>query len=91
MGRIAAVLRINNGRGCKIMGYLLAGAFIGSLTTFSAMVLVICADTKKEEKRFEELEEKHWSECRQISEYEAENKRLKEQLNNLIDKYEAKK
>ena len=73
------------------MGYLLAGAFIGSLTTFSAMVLVICADTKKEEKRFEELEEKHWSECRQISEYEAENKRLKEQLNNLIDKYETKK
>lgn len=52
------------------MGYLLAGAFIGSLTTFSAMVLVICADTKK---------------------YEAENKRLKEQLNNLIAKYESEK
>lgn len=52
------------------MGYLLAGAFIGSLTTFSAMVLVICADTNK---------------------YEAENKRLKEQLNNLIAKYESEK
>ena len=73
------------------MGYLLAGAFIGSLTTFFAMALVICADTKKEEKQLEELTEKHLSECRQISEYEAENKRLKEQLNNLIAKYESEK
>ena len=49
------------------MGYLLAGAFIGSLTTFSAMVLVICSDTKK---------------C------EAENKRMKEQIEQLIKEYE---
>lgn len=73
------------------MGCFFAGAFIGSLTTFSAMVLVMCADNKGDEKQLEELTEKHWSECRQISDYEAENKRLKEQLNNLIDKYEAKK
>lgn len=73
------------------MGYFLAGAFVGSLVTFSAMVLVMCADNKGDEKQLEELTEKHWSECRQISEYEAENKRLKEQLNNLINKYEAKK
>lgn len=71
------------------MGYFLFGAFIGSLATFSAMVLVSCADDKGRVN--EELEEKHWSECRQISEYEAENKRLKEQLNNLIAKYESKK
>ena len=70
------------------MGYLLAGAFIGSLTTFFAMVLVICADTKKEEKQLEELTEKHLSECRQISEYEAENKRMKEQIEQLVKKYE---
>ena len=70
------------------MGYFFTGAFIGSLTTFSAMVLALCADTKKEEKQLEELTEKHWSECRQISEYEAENKRLKEQIEQLIKKYE---
>lgn len=70
------------------MGYFFAGAFIGSLTTFSAMVLALCADTKKEEKQLEELTEKHWSECRQISEYEAENKRLKEQIEKLIKEYE---
>ena len=52
------------------MGYLLAGAFIGRIKKIFAMVLVICADTKK---------------------YEAENKRLKEQLNNLIAKYESEK
>lgn len=27
-----------------------------------------------------QIEEKHWNECRQISEYQAENKRLKELL-----------
>lgn len=70
------------------MGYFFSGAFIGSLTTFSAMVLALCADTKKEEKQLEELTEKHWSECRQISEYEAENKRLKEQIEQLIKEYE---
>lgn len=70
------------------MGYFFTGAFIGSLTTFSAMVLAFCADTKKEEKQLEELTEKHWSECRQISEYEAENKRLKEQIEKLIKEYE---
>lgn len=73
------------------MGYFLAGAFVGSIATFSTMVLVMCADNKGDEKQLEELTEKHWSECRQISEYEAENKRLKEQLNNLIAKYESTK
>lgn len=70
------------------MGYLLAGALIGSLTTFSAMVLVICADNKREEKKLEELTEKHWNECRQISEYEAENRAMKEKIEQLIRKYE---
>jgi hypothetical protein len=52
------------------------------------MVLVLCADTKKEEKRLEELTEKHWSECRQIAHYADENKRMKEQIEKLIKKYE---
>lgn len=33
-----------------------------------------------------EYEEKHWSECRQISAYEAENKRLKELLKDSMTK-----
>jgi hypothetical protein len=33
-----------------------------------------------------EYEEKHWSECRQISAYEAENKRLKELLLDSMSK-----
>jgi len=37
----------------------------------------------------EELSEKHWDECRQIAHYEDENKRLKEQLESLIKKYES--
>lgn len=68
------------------MGYFFFGAFIGSLTTFSAMVLTYCADDKGRVNK--ELEEKHWSECRQISEYEAENRRMKQQLEQLIQKYE---
>jgi hypothetical protein len=34
----------------------------------------------------EETAEKHWSECRQISAYEAENKRLKELLLDSMSK-----
>ena len=68
------------------MGYFFFGAFIGSLATFSAMVLTYCADDKGRVNK--ELEEKHWSECRQISEYEAENRRMKQQLEQLIQKYE---
>lgn len=68
------------------MGYFFFGAFIGSLTTFAAMVLTYCADDKGRVN--EELEEKHWNECRQISEYEAENRRMKQQLEQLVEKYE---
>lgn len=72
-----------------------SGAFVGSLLTFVTMCVSYSIKTNKIEEelrqQLEELTEKHWSECRQISEYEAENKRMKEQLNNLIDKYEAKK
>ena len=70
------------------MGHFLAGACVGSLTTFFAMVLAMCADNKGDEKQLEKLTEKHWSECRQISEYEAENKRMKEQIEKLIKEYE---
>lgn len=31
-------------------------------------------------RRYDELEEKHWSECVQISQYEEENRKLKELL-----------
>ena len=42
------------------MGYFLAGAFVGSLATFTAMVLVYCADDKGRVN--EELEEKQENE-----------------------------
>lgn len=37
-------------------------------------------DAEKADRKIEELEEKYWSECRQISEYEAENRELKRLL-----------
>ena len=68
------------------MGYFLAGAFIGSLTTFTVMLLAYCANDNG--RINEELEEKHWNECRQIAHYEDENRRMKEQIEQLIKKYE---
>lgn len=38
--------------------------------------------------RIKELEDKHWSECRQIAHYSDENKRMKEQIEKLIKEYE---
>ena len=39
-------------------------------------------------KAAEKTEEKHWNECRQISEYQAENKRLKELLRETMEDLE---
>lgn len=73
------------------MIYFLAGACVGSLTTFLAMAFVLIADERKDteaEQQKAELEEKHWNECRQIAHYADENKRMKEQIEQLIKKYE---
>ena len=40
-------------------------------------------------KKAEAAEEKHWNECRQISEYEAENKALKEQLKQAVEDFKV--
>jgi len=73
------------------MIYFLAGACVGSLTTFLAMAFVLIADDRKDteaEQQKAELEEKHWNECRQIAHYADENKRMKEQIEKLIKEYE---
>ena len=73
------------------MIYFLAGACVGSLTTFLAMAFVLIADDRKDteaEQQKAELEEKHWNECRQIAHYADENKRMKEQIEQLIKEYE---
>ena len=73
------------------MSYFLAGACVGSITTFLAMAFVVIADDRKDteaEQQKAELEEKHWNECRQIAHYADENKRMKEQIEQLIKKYE---
>lgn len=42
-----------------------------------------CCAADEAAKAYEELEEKHLSECRQISEYEQENRKLKEENRKL--------
>lgn len=46
---------------------------------------------KEIEIKIEELEDRHWNECRQISEYEMELKTYKSGYFNLLDKYLALK
>lgn len=74
------------------MGIFFAGAFVGSLTTFITMCLASCskpeAENDQHKRQVEELTEKHWNECRQIAHYADENKRMKEQIEQLIKKYE---
>ena len=75
------------------MIYFLAGACVGSITTFLAMVFVIIADDRKDteaEQQKAELEEKHWNECRQIAHYADENKRMKEQMDGLSSDFGAR-
>ena len=38
--------------------------------------------------QLEEVTQKHWNECRQIAHYADENKRMKEQIEQLIKEYE---
>lgn len=68
------------------------GAVVGSIITFFAMCFTVCKTPSENEyilsNQLEEVTEKHWNECRQISQYEAENKRMKEQIKQLIEKYE---
>lgn len=85
------------------MKIFIAGAFFGSLFNFLIMCLAFCAgegsehrayeeENTKLKKQLEELTEKHLNECRQISEYEAENREMREQINRCIEtirKFEA--
>lgn len=69
------------------------GAFIGSLTTFAAMCISYCIKSNDNEEelrqQLEEVSQKHYNECGQIAQYEDENRRMKEQLGDLIKKYES--
>ena len=68
-----------------------AGAVVGSLTTLISMCfafLVRSNEEKAHQNELEELSDKHWNECRQIAHYADENKRMKEQIEQLIQKYE---
>ena len=70
-----------------------AGAFVGSLLTFVTMCLSysIKSDENVRELRqqLEEVSQEHYNECGQIAQYEDENRRMKEQLGDLIKKYES--
>jgi hypothetical protein len=68
-----------------------AGAVVGSLTTLISMCfsfLIRSGEEKEHLNELEELTDKHWNECRQIAHYEEENRRMKEQIEQLIKKYE---
>lgn len=69
-----------------------SGAFVGSLLTFVTMCVSYSIKTNKIEEelrqQLEEVSQKHWNECRQIAHYSDENKRIKEQIEQLIKKYE---
>lgn len=71
-----------------------AGAFIGSLITFAAMCISYCIKSNDNEKelrqQLEEVSQKHYNECGQIAHYDDENKRMKQQIKELIEKYESK-
>ena len=93
MGRIAAVLRINNNGGIKMnITTFCLGAFVGSLITFVTMCLsyIITTNENEEEltQQLEEVSQKHYNECGQIAHYADENKRMKEQIEQLIKEYE---
>lgn len=70
-----------------------AGAFVGSLLTFVTMCLSYSIKTNENEEelrqQLEEVSQKHYNECGQIAQYEDENRRMKEQLGDLIKKYES--
>lgn len=69
------------------------GAFVGSLLTFVTMCLAYSITTNENEEelrqQLEEVSQKHYNECGQIAQYEDENRRMKEQLDDLIKKYES--
>lgn len=69
------------------------GAFVGSLITFVAMCISYVTKSNNNEselrQQLEEVSQEHYNECGQIAHYEEENKRLKEQLESLIKKYES--
>jgi hypothetical protein len=69
-----------------------SGAFVGSLLTFVTMCVSYSIKTNKIEEelrqQLEEVTQKHWNECRQIAHYSDENKRIKEQIEQLIKEYE---
>lgn len=71
-----------------------AGGFIGSLITFAAMCISYCIKSNDNEKelrqQLEEVSQKHYNECGQIAHYDDENKRIKQQIKELIEKYESK-
>jgi hypothetical protein len=71
-----------------------AGAFIGSLITSVTMCVsyIIKSNDNENELRqqLEEVSQKHYSECGQIAHYDDENKRMKQQIKELIEKYESK-
>jgi hypothetical protein len=71
-----------------------AGAFIGSLITFVTMCVsyIIKSNDNENELRqqLEEVSQKHYNECGQIAHYDDENKRMKQQIKELIEKYESK-
>lgn len=75
------------------MGTFIAGAFYGSLVTFFTMCVAYCFKSSSNEnilrQQLEEVAEKHYNECGQIAHYEDENRRMKEQLGDLIKKYES--
>lgn len=48
----------------------------------------LCEENQRLKARIKELEDKHWAECRQIAHYSDENKRIKEQIEQLIKAYE---
>lgn len=70
-----------------------AGAFVGSLLTFVTMCLSYSmkSDVNVCELRqqLEEVTQEHYNECGQIAQYDDENKRMKQQIKELIEKYES--
>ncbi len=69
------------------------GAFVGSLLTFITMCFAYSITTNENEEelrqQLEEVSQNHYNECGQIAQYEDENRRMKEQLGDLIKKYES--
>lgn len=64
----------------EVVGELIEGIAEAVRKTLSKVDISAMYDAEKAAKAYEELEEKHLSECRQISEYEQENKVMKELL-----------